>query len=50
MKPLPHDMHAEKTVIGFMLFGQHMHAILSELQPEDFYVSANRAIAAVCIE
>lgn len=50
MNALPHDLHAEKTVIGFMLFGQYMHAILSELQPEDFYATAHRAIASACID
>ena len=50
MKPLPHDQHAEKTLIGFMVFGQHMHAILAEIAPEDFYVSANRTIAGACID
>jgi len=50
MRPLPHDKIAEKTVVGFMIFGKHMHAILSELAPEDFYLTAHRAIAAACID
>jgi replicative DNA helicase len=49
-KPLPNNEIAEKTLIGFLLYGTYLHQIAAEIQPDDFYSAKHRTIYAAALD
>lgn len=50
-KSLPHNLDAEKAVIGAILTeNSHLHKVLSVITPEDFYIDSHQKIMKKIVE